>query len=147
MGLSMRGVGRFGDFRLLPPLRTLKDFKLRNIDRLFHSLLLFPLLLQLRGPLLPRLFGSLLLLSLLLLIFLSFPFFLFLHLLLALLSLSLRLNSLRHIFLSNILLFSRLTSNSLRRFDGDLRPLWLWLSKLNPLFRGFLLDLCREQVI
>ncbi|KAJ0897643.1 hypothetical protein HanRHA438_Chr08g0347921 [Helianthus annuus] len=152
MGLSMRGVGRFDNFRLLPPLIAPNDFKLLNIDRFFHSLFLFPLLLQLEGPFPLRLFAPLLLLSLLLflllslflLIFLSFLLFLFL-LLPTFLSLPLRLNSLRHVLFSNILLFSRRTTSSLRRLDSNLRPLRLWLSKLDTLLRGLLLDLCKNK--
>ncbi|KAJ0912175.1 hypothetical protein HanRHA438_Chr06g0271321 [Helianthus annuus] len=150
MGLSMRGVGRFDDFMPLPPLRTPNDLRLLNIDRLFHSLLLFLLPLQLKGSLLllsllPLLLFNLLFLflSFFLLILLSFLLFLFL-LLTTFLSLPLRLNSLRHVLFSHTLLFSRFTISSLKRLDSNLRPLRLWLSKLDTLLRGLLLDLCKK---
>ncbi|KAJ0939096.1 hypothetical protein HanRHA438_Chr02g0057201 [Helianthus annuus] len=160
----MRGVGRFDDFRPLPPLRTPNDLRLLNIDKFVHSLLLFLLPLQLKGSLLLLSLFSLLLLSLLSLLFLSilpvllfnllFPFLsffllillsflLFLFLLLTtFLSFPLRVNSLRHVLFSNILLFSRLTTSSLRRLDRNFQPLRLWLSKRDTLLRGLLLDLC-----
>ncbi|KAM0068341.1 hypothetical protein Hdeb2414_s0002g00072051 [Helianthus debilis subsp. tardiflorus] len=147
MGASMRGVTRIGNFGLVTFTSSLNDLKFRNVNRLFHSFLLsfFGSLLFLR--LLPPLFLNILLsllLSLLLLILLNFFLFLFLPPL-TFLRFSLRLNSLRNILLSNIFLFGSFGTSNLRGLDSNFRPLRLWLSKLDTLLRGLLLDLCEKN--